>query len=219
MRTEKYLTASKKVVAPLFIDETLWVTGQDVADILNTTFANITIHAKTLQGAGLFDEECLTLTIPVTRKEGDRSVTRKIKHYSPKAVYLIAMRSNSPQAYEFQLWAADVIYRLNRDGVVVSTPHRESAAAKPKPAQLISNEELHQLECEIGEIARRVEKKKPSYRKPKDYDALKGQVYLSHQILDEMGIEKNKNLAMRLVLFKSQCFSPSLGVFQSLTGS
>lgn len=145
----KYVFISKTgaEIVPIIFDQHIWVTGRDIGYAFNLTPDMINKHSRHLESTGQFSEEGMTLTFPVTQLEGGRPVTRQIKHYSPKAVYLVAMRSNSPQAYEFQMWAAEVLYRLRRDGVVY---------ADHQPAALQDTSELDGLKAELDELKRQM---------------------------------------------------------------
>ena len=71
------------------------------------------------------------------------------------------MRSNSPQSYEFQMWAAEVIHRLKRDGVVYNETQGQPAeiAAKVELAKVEKLLNLYEMGFAVGNasVSKRIE--------------------------------------------------------------
>jgi hypothetical protein len=96
----------------------LWMSGVRISQVLGTSERNINKHIQRLESLAQFKEGKHTMTVPITRTEGSRTVTRQIRHYSELAVMRIGFRVNSEKALAFQEWAADVLMELRREGVV-----------------------------------------------------------------------------------------------------
>ena len=86
-------------------NETVWLTQTQLAELFDTTKANISIHVK-----NIFEERELTkeatvkeyLTVQI---EGDREVSREIEHYNLDLIISVGYRVKSQIATHFRQWA------------------------------------------------------------------------------------------------------------------
>ena len=88
-------------------DETVWLTQVGMAELFETTVANVNIHIRNiiedgelLPGATIKD--CL-----IVRPEGPRAVTRAVKHYNLDMILAVGYRVRSAQAVSFRQWATE----------------------------------------------------------------------------------------------------------------
>ena len=81
-----------------FQNETVWLSQQLMAALFQTSSDNISLHLKNIYSEGELQETATTEDYWVVRREGDRQVTRKLKHYNSRSR---ALRGNAylPQSY------------------------------------------------------------------------------------------------------------------------
>ena len=90
-------------------DEDIWMTQAGLADLFQTSIANISMHIRNIYKAGeLSEESTIKLDLKV-QKEGLRTVKRTVKLYNLKMVIAIGMRVKSSTATSFRVWANGVL--------------------------------------------------------------------------------------------------------------
>ena len=72
--------------------ETLWLTQAQMAALFQTTPQNITLHLKAIYEAGEQREEATCKDYLQVRSEGNRSVSRDVKHYRLEVVLAVGSR-------------------------------------------------------------------------------------------------------------------------------
>ena len=90
-------------------DETVWLTQLGMAELFETTIANVNIHIRNIIEDGELlpgptIKDCL-----VVRPEGSRAVTRAVKHYNLDMILAVGCRVRSPRGVEFRQcrWATE----------------------------------------------------------------------------------------------------------------
>jgi hypothetical protein len=63
-------------------DETVWLTQRQMADLFDTTVANISLHARNAYLEGELTEAATVKESLTVRSEGGRQVRRRIRHYN-----------------------------------------------------------------------------------------------------------------------------------------
>ncbi|MBT3257673.1 MAG: virulence RhuM family protein [Deltaproteobacteria bacterium] len=86
-------------------DDTVWLTQQLMANLLQTTKQNISLHIS-----NIFEEGELTSTATVkeyltVRREGMREVKRQLEHYNLDMIISVGYRVKSHVATRFRIWA------------------------------------------------------------------------------------------------------------------
>jgi predicted HTH transcriptional regulator len=69
-----------------FVDETLWLTQAQIAELFETTPQNVTLHLKGIFAEGELVEGATCKDFLQVRSEGKREVTRKLRHYRLEAI-------------------------------------------------------------------------------------------------------------------------------------
>src|SRR3954466_5518080 len=72
-----------------FEDETLWLTQAQIAELFETTAQNVTLHLKSIFGEGELVEEATCKAYLQVRREGDRAVSRSLRHYRLEAILAV----------------------------------------------------------------------------------------------------------------------------------
>ncbi len=90
-------------------DEDIWMTQASLAELFQTSIANISMHIRNIYKAGeLSEESTIKLDLKV-QKEGSRTVKRAIKFYNLRMIIAIGMRAKSSAATSFRIWANNVL--------------------------------------------------------------------------------------------------------------
>lgn len=88
-------------------DETLWLTQAQMAELFQTTVPNINNHLKTIFEEGELREEATIQEYLIVRSEGNRSVSRDVKHYRLEAILAVGFRVRSHRGTQFRRWATE----------------------------------------------------------------------------------------------------------------
>ena len=116
-----YQTDNGKVSVHVhFEDETFWLTQKAMAELFDTTVANINIHIK-----NIFDEEELgeAATVKdslIVQTEGKREVSRKVRFYNLDMAIAVGYRVNSKKATRFRQWATQTLTEYIQKGFVLN---------------------------------------------------------------------------------------------------
>lgn len=90
-------------------DGTAWLSQIDMAELFQTTVANINIHIKNIVEDG---EQALEATVKeylIVRREGERDVERLVKHYSLEMILAVGYRVRSHRGVQFRRWATTTL--------------------------------------------------------------------------------------------------------------
>jgi len=88
-----------------FEGETLWLTQAQIAELFQTTPQNITLHLKDIFADDELSEEATCKDYLQVRREGQRQVTRSLRHYSLDAILAVGFRVRSHRGTQFRQWA------------------------------------------------------------------------------------------------------------------
>jgi hypothetical protein len=135
-----------------FEDETLWLTQAQIAELFQTTPQNITLHLKEIFADGELMEEATCKEYLQVRREGEREVTRSLRHYRLEVVLAVGFRVRSHRGTQFRQWA---IERLNEYLVKGFTMDDERLKNPPGPGQRDYFDELLERVREIRASERR----------------------------------------------------------------
>ena len=78
-----------------FVDESLWLTQAQMADLFQTKPQNITQHIKAIYGEGELTEDSTCKPHLQLRSEGGRQVRRQLSYYSLQAILVVGFRVRS----------------------------------------------------------------------------------------------------------------------------
>ena len=91
------------------IDGTVWLTQGELAELFATTPQNVTLHIKSIYDDAELLEEATCKDFLQVRKEGDRNVERRLKHYNLDMILAVGYRVRSPRGAQFRRWANTVL--------------------------------------------------------------------------------------------------------------
>ena len=90
-----------------FEDETLWLTQAQIAELLQTTPQNVTLHLKAIFAEGELAEAATCKDYLQVRLEGGREVSRRLRHYRLEAILAVGFRVRSLRGTQFRQWATE----------------------------------------------------------------------------------------------------------------
>jgi prophage maintenance system killer protein len=89
--------------------ETVWLTLKQMADLFDTTSQNVGIHISNAYAEGELEEGATTKDSFVVRLEGNRSVRRRVSHYSLDMIISVGYRVKSKHGTQFRIWANQIL--------------------------------------------------------------------------------------------------------------
>lgn len=104
-----YQPDDKSTVSVKLEGNTVWLTQRQLSEILDTSIGNIGLHFKNIYASGELAETATTEDFSVVQQEGQRSVSRKTKHYNLDAIISVAYRVNSKRGTLFRQWATTIL--------------------------------------------------------------------------------------------------------------
>ncbi len=98
-----------------FIDEDVWLTKYQLADIYKTTRQNIEQHINNIYEDGELPNSTCKKFLQV-QKEGNREVKRNIDHYNLDMIIALGYRVQSDVAVRFRIWATQRLHEYIQKG-------------------------------------------------------------------------------------------------------
>jgi len=90
-----------------FVDETVWLTQQQMAELFQTSRTNVVEHIQHIYEEGELDEESTCRKFRQVRTEGSRQVAREIPYYNLDMIISLGYRVKSSIATHFRRWATE----------------------------------------------------------------------------------------------------------------
>ncbi|MCP5100216.1 MAG: virulence RhuM family protein [Chloroflexi bacterium] len=86
-------------------DETVWLTQQQLASLLQTSKQNISLHIQNIYEEGELEPEATVKKFLTVRTEGSRQVKRTLDYYNLDMIISVGYRVKSHVATRFRQWA------------------------------------------------------------------------------------------------------------------
>lgn len=99
-----------------FINEDLWITKYQLAEIYKTTRQNIEQHIKNIYQDKELNENSTCKNFLQVQKEGKREVKRNIDHYNLDMMIALGYRVQSDVAVRFRIWATQKLHEYIQKG-------------------------------------------------------------------------------------------------------
>ncbi len=90
-----------------FMDETVWLSQQQMAELFQTSRTNVVEHIKHIYEESELDEESTCRKFRQVRKEGNREVSRELPFYNLDMIISLGYRIKSMIATNFRRWATE----------------------------------------------------------------------------------------------------------------
>ncbi len=105
-----YQTADGKTHLDVRLErDSVWLTQRQMSEVFDTTPENILMHLKNIFRDNELAEEATAKDFLVVRAEGNRQVTRHLKHYNLDAIISVGYRVNSKKGTQFRIWASNIL--------------------------------------------------------------------------------------------------------------
>lgn len=88
-------------------NETVWLTQQLMAELLQTTQQNISLHIRNIYAEGELSSEATHKDFLSVRREGNRDVQRRLEFYNLEMIISVGYRVKSAVATRFRQWATE----------------------------------------------------------------------------------------------------------------
>ncbi len=116
-----YTSQSGSVKVEVLVqEETVWLTQKMLAELLQTTPQNITLHLKNIYAEGELNEQVTCKDFLQVQKEGTREVKRSQKFYNLDAIISVGYRVKSKIATQFRIWATKTLKEYMTKGFVLN---------------------------------------------------------------------------------------------------
>ena len=100
--------------------ETVWLSQAQMAELFGTKRQAITKHLQNIYDCAELKRETTSSILELVRKEGIRTVKRKIEYYNLDAIISVGFRVNTKKGIEFRIWANQVLKDYLLKGYVVN---------------------------------------------------------------------------------------------------
>lgn len=131
-----------------FRNETIWATQADIASIFDVTPQNITLHLKNIYKEKELLENSTCKESLQVQKEGNRTISRKVKQYDLDAIIAVGYRISSVKGTQFRQWATTTLREHITKGFTINT----SRIAANREAFLSAVEQVRKLLPASGEV-------------------------------------------------------------------
>ena len=126
--------------------DTVWLTQRQLADLLDTTITNVNKHIGGIYDDGELEELATIEESSIVQTEGDRSISRKVKHYNLDMIISVAYRVNSKRGVRFRQWATGVLKEHLTLGYTLNRQRFESNARELEAALRLVQQTAHRAE-------------------------------------------------------------------------
>jgi len=87
--------------------ETVWLPQKAMADLFQTTVANISQHVKAIYDEGELSPRATIKRYLIVQTEGNRQVSRQVDHYNLDVIISVGYRVRSHRGTQFRIWATE----------------------------------------------------------------------------------------------------------------
>ena len=116
-----YTSADGKISLQVSLDnETVWLTQAQMASLFGVKVQNITMHLKNVYAEQELDENSTCKDFLQVQTEGERTVSRKRKHYNLDAIISVGYRISSKRATQFRQWATQTLKQFLVQGYAIN---------------------------------------------------------------------------------------------------
>ena len=103
-------------VSVRLVDDDIWLTQSQIAEIYKTTQENISMHIKNIYKDGELEKNSTNKKFLLVQNEGNRQVKRNIDHYNLDMIIALGYRVQSQVATRFRIWATQRLHEYMQKG-------------------------------------------------------------------------------------------------------
>jgi hypothetical protein len=190
------------------IDGTVWLTQGELAELFATTPQNVTLHIKSIYEDAELSEGATCKDFLQVRKEGDRNVERRLKHYNLDMILAVGYRVRSPRGAQFRRWANTVLKEYLIKGFAM-----DDARLKQAERWDYFDEWLARIRDIRASEKRFYQKVKDLYTTAIDYDKTSDEAQLFFQkVQNKMLYAVSGKTAAELIADRADADKPNMGV-------
>ena len=127
----------KNSVEVRYEDENIWITQKMLAVLYEIDVAGINYHIKKIYDDSELTPESTIKNFLIVQNEGERSVSREVKHYNLQMIIAVGFKVNSERAVQFRKWVNSIAKeytikgfamddeRLKNDGSILTKKYFE----------------------------------------------------------------------------------------------
>ncbi len=110
---------------------TVWLTQLEIAELLDATKQNVSLHLKNLFADGELDPAATVKDSLTVQTEGVRQVQRPVALYNLDAILAVGYRVRSPRGVQFRRWASTVLKEFLVKGFVIDDERLKNPDGRP----------------------------------------------------------------------------------------
>jgi hypothetical protein len=102
-------------------DENLWLTQRLMAELYSVDVRTINEHIQKIFSDNELSEEATIRNFRIVQTEGNRQVTRDVKHYNLQMIIAVGFKVNNERAVQFRKWANAIVKDYTIQGWVMDS--------------------------------------------------------------------------------------------------
>ena len=102
-------------------DENIWLTQKMMAVLYDASVSTINEHIKNILADHELQEEATIRNFRIVQTEGDRSISRSVKHYGLQMIIAVGFKVNSERAVQFRKWVNRITKEYTIKGWVIDS--------------------------------------------------------------------------------------------------
>lgn len=110
---------------------TIWLTQAQISELFQTTPQNVTLHLRAIYTSGELDQDATCKEYLQVRWEGQREVSRSLRHYRLEVILAVGYRVRSPRGTQFRQWATAHLSEYLVKGFVIDDERLKNPTGQP----------------------------------------------------------------------------------------
>lgn len=110
---------SNETVEMRYEDENIWLTQKTMAVLYDVDVRTINYHIGKVYSDLELDEKSTIRKFRIVQTEGDRTITRDVKHYNLQMIIAVGFKVNSERAVQFRKWVNQIAMTYTIKGWVM----------------------------------------------------------------------------------------------------
>ena len=204
--------ADESSIEMRYEDENVWLTQKMMSILYDVDVRTINDHIKKIYADGEQDEKATIRNFRIVQTEGNRQVSREVKHYNLQMIIAVGFKVNNQRAVRFRVWANQIVEeytikgfamddeRLKNGGTVLTKKYFEEQLERIREIR-ISERNFYQKLTDI-------------YATALDYDcnALTTKEFFA-KVQNKMHYAVHRHTAAELIYERADAQKPHMGLY------
>ena len=108
--------ADESSIEMRYDDENIWLTQKMMSILYDIDVRTINDYIKKIYADGEQDEKATIRNFRIVQKEGNRQVSRDVKHYNLQMIIAVGFKVNNQRAVRFRIWANQIVEQYTIKG-------------------------------------------------------------------------------------------------------